>query len=210
MPQKAKKGLSWRQTPDAVGKRPKLAARIGSIVGLWSHLEWQRAIFLAAVLDIEAHIALTMYLSIENDGGKRAVLEAVLNERFPDLAEEFGSLSKKIAGTARERNKVIHGIWSTAETRPDTLLWEDTRKAAIVHGAAVTDIHRRIFSGPSSQNSSEVAMKKVDALLASAREYTENDFEQVEQRIKERIEEFRLFALKVYKQAKAVPSGIKP
>ncbi len=184
--------------------RPSLAARIGNIAGLWSKLEVHRANLLAVALQMEANIATAMFVKIESDGGKQAVLRAAFEEKVPALLNDFLALNKRISGTYRERCDVLHGLWAVPKgplARNDTLIWSDPRGAVASFGAMVTDTVSMIEKEHGAYT--PIAWHKVTKYTEDSLEYTEQDFIDIENRIKERIREIDDFREKLKTEVRA-------
>lgn len=197
MPQPLLNGTTVCFPGNALESRPVLAKHIGIIAGLWSDLEGRRAQLLSDMLKIEARLATAMYFGIESDGGKQAVLKAVVREKFPDLLDEFTKMSKSISNTAKERNNVIHGTWGLSNQNTETLIWDDLGNN-ILELASLSENADLIMSGRSPRPPKDV----VAAPLSSLREYTEKDFINIEGRIKDRTEDIRQFGLKIWKRSR--------
>lgn len=108
---------------------PKMAAHIGIIASLWTHVEFQLGCLLATMLKAEAGLAITMYMVIRADAAKLAAIDAIANQTLLDskLKEEYAEIKDKVAKTSVQRNKVVHGLWATVENDPDILVMVSPR-----------------------------------------------------------------------------------
>lgn len=203
MPQPLIKGATVYFSGNAIEERPILAKHIGIIAGLWTDLDVRRATLLCDLLRTEARLATAMYMSIATDGGKQAVLNAVVEEKFPELFEEFYLLSKTIGKTANERNNVLHGIWGLSNQNSETLIWIDL-KNHVKASATLREVGDSIMDSKDHKPLEKKLHDDISLELEAHREYTEKDFINIENRIKERIEELRQFGLKVFKRTRGI------
>lgn len=128
MPQPLRRAKTVQFGADHVSQRPQLAIAITRIVVLWSIVETNLGRILAEILGADASIGVAMYNALVGNAGQEAVLRAVVAEKLSkDDADRFNDLLDEMRSRARERNRIVHGMWGIADTEPDKLIWQDQR-----------------------------------------------------------------------------------
>lgn len=113
-----------------IKERPKLAARIAAISALWTEIDVLLGSIIAYVLGVDAVIAVTLYLSIENEGSKMGMIDGLAQKKLTKSEyEELAKLLAKIRKRRKDRNNLVHGIWGISEEFVDELVWQDPREA---------------------------------------------------------------------------------
>ena len=93
-------------------KRPNLGAYVTVISNFWNEIEAQIAIFLAALLGAEASTVLTIFLAIQSDSAKRAVIDKIVLMKLDKTQQATFSTAMDLIGRRyTERNKCVHGAW---------------------------------------------------------------------------------------------------
>lgn len=114
-------------------KRPNLGAYVTVISNFWNEIEAQIAIFLAALLGAEASTVLTIFLAIQSDSAKRAVIDKIVLMKLDKTQQATFSTAMDLIGRRyTERNKCVHGAWGFSTEYPDALLWTDIRETNIL------------------------------------------------------------------------------
>jgi hypothetical protein len=120
-------------SPDAALKRPKLGAYVTVISNFWNEIEARIAIFLAALLGAEASTVLTIFLTIQSDSAKRAVIDKIVSMKLDKTQQATFSTAIDLIGRRySERNRCVHGAWGVSIEYPDALLWTDVRETNIL------------------------------------------------------------------------------
>ncbi len=179
MPQPLKK---WddriRFSPDSLAQRPNLAVKIAQVVAASTNLEVHIGRLLAEIMQSKADVGVTMYLALSGSAAKQAVLQAVADQYVLDKTSrnKFSALIKSIRHRAKERNAVIHGMWSLhpgdnqalINCPPQSMISEVARLTSTIS-------HLESHPGTSATYSSR---------LAGIMVYKERDFDNVLARIK--------------------------
>jgi len=193
---------SWLPTPDACAKRPALAAHIGVIASLWSNLEYLLGCVEAAILQVDARIGTLIYSSVKSEAARLDIIKNIANEYLDkNLSEEYIKLQKAIKKTGSERDKVIHGLWGLplspfgsdeffADT--DSLILADPRDFVAMK-AAWTSLLAKSEKDRTDKDHVHLETKQRPPAL----EYRENDFTDIEVRIKQRTHDLTEFGAKV-------------
>lgn len=167
-------------------ERPKLAAHIAVISAQWNEIEARIAAMLAALLGTEAKTAVTIFLALQNDGAKRAAIDAICSLKLPpDDVAMFQTIQQKIGKRYTDRNRAVHGAWGISPKYPDQLLWADTREVTLFHVTMMG------LPGPKNQEKRrKLNLKQQQTLLV----YSEQDFLDIEARIKSAYDELCVFS----------------
>ena len=128
------KWIGFDFTPEAILERPELAAHVAGISALWNEIDANITMTLLALLGAEAKTGMSIYLSITNDGAKRAAMDAICRLKLSaDDQDTMRSLLTKVGKRYADRNKVIHGAWGVSPVYPKELLWGDIREQILMH-----------------------------------------------------------------------------
>jgi hypothetical protein len=182
---------SWTSDQNSLAQRPHLAAHVGIIASLWSHVEYRLALLIARILHIDAEVATIMYLPVKSEAARLAIIEAIAKDRLPkELLLEFQTLRKRIGSTGAERDNIVHGLWALPGNGNDSVLWYDATKSVKSVSETISHLARR---------TEEMREKSITAkeFLDSVLEYKEQDFIAIETRIQERIGEIMTFGQKI-------------
>jgi hypothetical protein len=199
------KPISFGFSADAIMQRPELAIHIGEISALYNEIEARISILLAALLGTEAKTVISVFIALQNDGAKRAAIDAIVSLKLnePDQ-KRFREILKNIGLRYSDRNKAIHGAWGVSPQYPEHLLWSDIRESTLL----AVDLIR--LSSPNDD-------KERQALLLSAQKaimvYNKRDFIEIGDRLRAAYEELREFSAPFVTQAfghSFVPSPTKP
>jgi hypothetical protein len=100
----------------------------------WNEIEARISAFLAAILDAEAETVVTVYLALQNDGAKKAMIDTIASMKLtPPELTTFQEVQRTIGKRYSDRNNAVHGAWGVSETYPDALLWSDIREVTLLH-----------------------------------------------------------------------------
>jgi hypothetical protein len=170
MPQPFKGGASqpsWSNR--SIKERPKLAKHIGIIVAMWATVEVQLGHTIAALLDADAFVGMTIYAELKSEPARLAAMIAIASERLSaEEFKEFEKLLERVRRTGKQRDRISHNIWATADEYPDSLILYDARAWAKFHASARSLNQARV----ADSRHDEV----YDELIASTLEYKEHDF----------------------------------
>jgi hypothetical protein len=109
--------------PNALAKRPELAAQIGIIAALWSRVEMWLGVILGDFLGTEPKFGLAMYFAIVSTSARTDTIAAAATERLDARKMlEFEKLVKTIRARARERNRIVHSNWGISAKHPDAIV----------------------------------------------------------------------------------------
>jgi len=182
MPQPLKKwvsDISWQ--PKDLDKRPELALKIAQVGAAWSQLDLQRVHLLMALLRNGAPTGVRMYLSLSGSASQEAVLTAAFGNFLPDSTQKmFESLMRDIKARARERNRIVHGIWGVSDDYPEALI------NCQLNDMATNSVTRyRIISHVSTLGLKPIDFEKHQQaeFIKACRVYRANDFKDVFRRI---------------------------
>jgi hypothetical protein len=136
MPQKLPPDTRIDPTGDPLSRRPEHAALIARIAASWSGVEFIMAHLLGIMMRAESRAALALYGTLSNNRSARKALEAVALAAVPKHHPEIKKLMAEAKRRADERNRIVHGMWATAETMPDVLVCMDARHhlESLAHG----------------------------------------------------------------------------
>lgn len=114
-----------RGGPTIITQRPELALQVLSIITTWSRTEAHLGRIMAACLQLDSAIAMSMYASLSSAEARRAVLEAAVRQ----VATEsqvflFQVLMRALKPIRKRRNELAHGLWKISDDLPDALIWE--------------------------------------------------------------------------------------
>jgi hypothetical protein len=178
MPQRvhySTESIAFDFRPEVLLERPLLAAHIAVISGLWNEIEARTGALLAALLGPEAKTAITIFVSLQNDGARRAAIDAICSLKLsPNDFLKFQTIQKAIGQRYGERNRAVHGAWGISPKFPDKLLWCDVREVMLFH------VNMMDLAGPGkAAERRKLNMQQQQSLLV----YGEKDFIDIETRI---------------------------
>jgi len=135
-----KASTNW--APYALDNRPALAAAIGRVAAVWATMEARMAMILGEAFQHEADRALDMITAIVDIHLRMEQLGVALSPLFTDeLREEFEGLQKEVRSRARERGRIIHGVWGVSAELPDKLLRLDAKVYANFVGRSYAEAY---------------------------------------------------------------------
>lgn len=122
--------VTSRNPYDALTQRPELAAKIGTITATWAYIEYGLGLTLSQMLGEDAMLGITIYLALHSEGPQRTVIKAAAQSKLPsDLAGKVITFLDRLRDSSTERNRVIHGLWETAESYQDALIYMEPKDA---------------------------------------------------------------------------------
>ena len=111
--------------------RPDMAALIARCLTLWSQIEVELSLVLAALLDTRSDAAVAVFLSMQNARSQRDALDSAASVSLEgeDLAL-FNAAMRLHKSSSGERNDLAHGIFGVVSDRVDELIWCPSAKFA--------------------------------------------------------------------------------
>lgn len=164
--------------------RPELSAHIAVISVIWNEIDCAMGEILSSILGIDAKIGISIYLSVENDGAKSAILKSVAAERCSEKhLTEFVALMKELREKRAGRNKIVHGVWAVPEEHPECLLWIGPKQLIqssaehwqFIYGEKTSEFPNEGLYLYSKKDFEDIATKGKD-ILRSLRVFAENMF----------------------------------
>lgn len=138
----------------AVLERPEQAARIGLVASEWAILErYVLWLFQSAIFqkdkdgDRESQVAAKAWDAMGTIKARLDFIESVATPMFsPELLDEWKKeIAPKIRDRAKERNKIVHGMWHISRERPNALiLFNRSEEPWEYNNADFDDISKRM------------------------------------------------------------------
>jgi len=123
MPQPLRKKVGLNLMFERIGEKPELAAKIGQIVAISGLMESRLSAILASVSGGNVEVTMAMFQAVNSTDAQRAMVKAAAEVALSGHElEALLELMDEYRNRARERNKIVHGIWATADEFPDALL----------------------------------------------------------------------------------------
>lgn len=158
--------------PESVLERPNLAPYIVSVNAHWNDIEARLAIFLAALLESEAHTVMSVFLALTSDNAKRATIDTITSLKLdPEELTAFQGVLGSVGKRYGERNKFVHGSWGVSPEYPDDLIWCDPRDSTALFPELMASDHAE-------------RLKKLDELQKKIVVWKEKDFQKTVERFK--------------------------
>lgn len=128
---------------NCMADRPDMSALIARCLTLWSQIEVEMSLILAALLDTRSDAAVAVYLSIQNARSQRDALNSAANVRLAgrDLAL-FKAVMNIHKSSNGERNDLAHGIFGIVSDTNDELIWCPSTKFA----AWITRANQKVWN----------------------------------------------------------------
>lgn len=120
-------------------QRPDLASLVGGCIALWSDVDLQMALILAALLKTDTDAALAVYLQLRRHANQRETLASAADVVLSgEVLQTFKALLTVHKSTDGDRRDLAHGIFGVLADHPDKLLWTSLQD----HAHFLTEIHR--------------------------------------------------------------------
>jgi hypothetical protein len=178
-----------------LAERPKLAAHIGLIVGMWATVESRLSHMLSIILHSDAEIGATLFSVIKAEGGRFAMIRAIAEDRLtPEQQAEYSALKKRIESVGSYRDAIAHNIWAISEDHPDSLILFDAKASARFMAILTKDL-ATVY--PTEKHQYDF-IKSVEDRKKSARKYTEKEFLHIEAEITAVAAEIADFSSRLY------------
>lgn len=137
----------------------------------WNEIESHIGVFLAGLVGGEAETVIKIYLALQTDGGRKALIDTTTKLKLETTAlARFQEIQKDIGSRYSERNKAVHGAWGVSDSYPDDLLWYDPRESVAM------------FPGLIATTGEDKRVKRqalINETNKSIRIYTDADFKDI-------------------------------
>jgi hypothetical protein len=110
--------------PEALLKKPELAAHIGVVSSYWTELEDELVSLYAYAMRTNPVMAAVAFGRVNSLIARLDMVEIALGFSFSLEAQTYfrKNLRDKISGCSRHRSEVIHSIWTVRDDLPDCLI----------------------------------------------------------------------------------------
>ena len=116
---------------NCMADRPAMAALIARCLTLWSQIDVEMSLLLAALLDTRSDAAVAVYLSLTNARAQRdALASAAQISLSGETLALFNAVMKIHKSSSGERNDLAHGIFGIVSDAHDELIWCPSTKFA--------------------------------------------------------------------------------
>ncbi len=107
----------------SITQYPELAVRIGIIASTWAEVEdWLARLFILG-MQTEPAVAAVVLGNVFSIHVRLNIIRSTLGLRFRESdLQPFGRLSERISKASGDRNRVVHGMWTTHKDHPNALL----------------------------------------------------------------------------------------
>lgn len=126
-----RQGTHYYINQNCMADRPEMAALIARCLTLWSQVEVEMSLILAALLDTRSDAAVAVFLSMQNARAQRDALASAASVSLSgETLELFNAVMRIHKSSSGERNDLAHGIFGVVSDRPDELIWCPSTKFA--------------------------------------------------------------------------------
>ena len=126
MPEKIQGPISVSLDLEGLGAVPELTAHIGIIATMWSGLEDELTMLFVMGIQADPAITASSIGEVFSVIVKLNMVKKALALRFPgEAVAPFDPLYRRVKKASRQRNRVVHGLWTVHEDHPDALLRVD-------------------------------------------------------------------------------------
>jgi len=106
----------------------KMAEAVGHCIMLFSYVDWQMALLLAAIMKTESEASVAIFLTLRNARAQRDVLIAASEMTLHgDEKEAFDALLTVYGGLQAQRADIAHGIFGLIPKIEDRAAWIETK-----------------------------------------------------------------------------------
>jgi hypothetical protein len=112
-----------------VSKKPKIAEAIGRCIMIWSYVDWQMAVLLAAMMKANSEASVAIFLTLRNARAQRDVLVAAADMTLSTSDRRIFDAIMLVYGSLQsERANIAHGIFgSFSPDQGDEMPWIETK-----------------------------------------------------------------------------------
>jgi hypothetical protein len=106
----------------------KMAEAVGRCIMLFSYVDWQMALVLAAVMKADSEASVAIFLTLRNARAQRDVLIAASEMTLFDREKEaFDAILSVYGSLQAQRADIAHGIFGLAPEAEDEAAWIETK-----------------------------------------------------------------------------------
>lgn len=128
---RARPGAHYYINQNCMADRPEMAAIIAHCLTLWSQIDVEMSLILAALLDTRSDAAVAVYLSLQNARAQRDALSSAADVALTGQALDlFKAVLNTHKSSSGERNDLAHGIFGIVSDTVDELIWCPSAKFA--------------------------------------------------------------------------------
>ncbi len=115
--------------PAHVKQNPGIAAAIGRCIMLWSYVDWQMAMLLAAIMKADTEASVAIFLTLRNARVQRDVLTAAAEMTLSAEQRDFFDAIMLLYGSLQaQRADIAHGIFGYVDVNDDNVVpWIETK-----------------------------------------------------------------------------------
>jgi hypothetical protein len=162
----------------------KMAERVGRCIMMFSYVDWQMALLLAAIMKTESEACVAIFLSLRNARAQRDVLIAAGEMTLHEAEKEaFDALLTVYGGLQAQRADIAHGIFGLIPTIEDEAAWIETKNLSKHWIDKFHNIGRRLSD--LGVDEAELAKREDERLMRISSVYKTTDLAQLESDIKE-------------------------
>src|SRR6266545_8130648 len=112
-----------------IAKKPKIAEALGRCMMVWSYVDWQMAVLLAALMKANSEASIAIFLTLRNARAQRDVLVAAAEMTLTGGDQKkFDAIMSIYASLQSQRADLAHGIFGTIpEGKDDEIPWIETK-----------------------------------------------------------------------------------
>lgn len=121
-------GRSTTYSPDALAKRPTLAAWVGRIIAEWAEVELQLAQLMCEAMEASAAPFAVAFEALGSSSAQINVAQKTIRSRLDGDAEDaFLALMTMFREAKKARDAVAHATWGWSDQVPDALFAVDPK-----------------------------------------------------------------------------------
>jgi hypothetical protein len=106
----------------------KIAEAVGRCIMMFSYVDWQMALVLAAIMKADSEASIAIFLSLRNARAQRDVLIAASEMTLFDKDKEaFDAILTVYGSLQAQRADIAHGIFGLAPEAEDEAAWIETK-----------------------------------------------------------------------------------
>jgi hypothetical protein len=165
--------------PAHIKKKPEIAAAVGRCIMLWSYVDWQMALLLAAIMKADSETSIAIFLTLRNARAQRDVLLAAADMTLSGQTREIFDAVMLLYGSLQlQRADIAHGIFGHIDIDDDTIVpWIEAKKLS---KDFIDKFHRpRDPDGPAAGADTRAVQKRETSI------YKISDLEQLAKEINE-------------------------
>jgi hypothetical protein len=116
--------------PAHINQKSNIAAAIGRCIMLWSYVDWQMAMLLAAIMKADTEASVAIFLTLRNARAQRDVLIAAADMTLSAEHRDFFDAIMLLYGSLQaQRADIAHGIFGHVDGNDDNIVpWIETKK----------------------------------------------------------------------------------